>query len=141
MTGEQTQEDALGLRFVGGTLEIRGAGEHDVLPPVCRFDPRTECHRAPALAYAEVVRALVAAGRAFDDQAKGYAELSLSLRVRREARPFQRQALEAWIRMQRRGVVVLPTGAGKTYVGVLALQACQRSTLVVAPTLDLVHQW
>jgi superfamily II DNA or RNA helicase len=38
-------------------------------------------------------------------------------------------------------VVVLPTGAGKSYVACLAIHRTQRSTLVVVPTLDLVSQW
>jgi superfamily II DNA or RNA helicase len=40
-----------------------------------------------------------------------------------------------------RGVVVLPTGAGKTFVAELAIHLAQRSALVVAPTLDLMNQW
>ena len=36
---------------------------------------------------------------------------------------------------------MLPTGAGKTHVAVLAIDDKRRSTLVVAPTLDLVRQW
>lgn len=38
-------------------------------------------------------------------------------------------------------MVVLPTGAGKSYVAALAIDAMARSTLVVVPTLDLVRQW
>ena len=38
-------------------------------------------------------------------------------------------------------MVVLPTGAGKTYLAQLAIQATQQSTLIVVPTLDLMHQW
>jgi superfamily II DNA or RNA helicase len=38
-------------------------------------------------------------------------------------------------------VVVLPTGAGKSHVAVLAIDLWRRSTLVVAPTLALVQQW
>jgi superfamily II DNA or RNA helicase len=36
---------------------------------------------------------------------------------------------------------VLPTGSGKSYVAALAIHRTQRSTLVVAPTIDLVSQW
>lgn len=38
-------------------------------------------------------------------------------------------------------MVVLPTGAGKTHVACLAIDDRRRSTLVLAPTLDLVRQW
>jgi superfamily II DNA or RNA helicase len=61
--------------------------------------------------------------------------------IQREARPYQREALAAWRRARSRGVVVLPTGAGKTHVAVMAIELVRRSTLVVAPTLDLVRQW
>ena len=39
------------------------------------------------------------------------------------------------------GVVVLPTGAGKTAVAVSAMERVGRSTLVVVPTLALLKQW
>ena len=45
------------------------------------------------------------------------------------------------VRGGRRGVVVLPTGAGKSQVAVMAIAKAQRATLVVVPTLDLVRQW
>src|SRR5204862_2874744 len=34
-----------------------------------------------------------------------------------------------------------PTGAGKTQVALMGIDAKRRATLVVAPTLDLVRQW
>jgi superfamily II DNA or RNA helicase len=46
--------------------------------------------------------------------------------VRREPRPYQREALAAWQKAGGRGVVVLPTGAGKTLVAQLALEDRQR---------------
>jgi superfamily II DNA or RNA helicase len=76
-----------------------------------------------------------------DDKARAYTELSDGARVVREPRPFQREALAAWVAARGRGVVVLPTGAGKTHLAVLAIEQKRRSTLVVVPTLDLVRQW
>src|SRR6266446_7170468 len=40
-----------------------------------------------------------------------------------------------------RGSIVLPTGAGKTFVAIQAIHRVNRSTIVVAPTIDLLHQW
>ena len=131
------------LRFATGTLDIGGSdtASAPLLPEACRWDPRTRRFRAPAAAYAPVVRALVRGGIAYEDEARGYGVLDGGLRVRREPRPFQAEAVEAWRAAQGRGVVVLPTGAGKTEVALLAMDAVRRDTLVVAPTLDLVGQW
>ncbi len=129
------------LRFHAGTLEIRDAEDPTALPPICQWDARTACHRAPALAYADVVMGFVRRKEAYEDTARAYGELPHGLRVRREPRPFQTEALEAWRRHRGRGVVALPTGAGKSYMAQLAIDAVQRSTLVVVPTLDLVRQW
>jgi superfamily II DNA or RNA helicase len=137
----------LSIAFVAGTLEVRGEAREpgapgDVaLPATCAFDPRTNCHRAPASAYAELVRALVAAKVPYEDGARRYEELSAGAIVHREARPYQAEALAAWKKARGRGVVVLPTGAGKSHVAMLAIDDRRRSALVIAPTLDLVRQW
>jgi superfamily II DNA or RNA helicase len=129
------------LRFALGTLELRGVPEAFELPSGWVWDPRTQCHRVPALDYAEVVRALHRSGVPYEDRARAYSELEENLSVRREARPFQAEALAAFRRGNGRGVVVLPTGAGKSHVALLAIDDRRRSALVVAPTLDLVRQW
>lgn len=56
-------------------------------------------------------------------------------------RPYQCDALQAWEAAGRRGVVVLPTGAGKTAVGAMAILQTGERTLVLVPTIDLVRQW
>ena len=111
------------------------------MPPGCVWDARTACFRAPAAAYAQVRRALARDGRPVDDRARRYGELPDGLRVHPTPRPYQAEALAAWRAAQGRGVVVLPTGAGKTHVACLAIDDRRRSTLVLAPTLDLVRQW
>jgi superfamily II DNA or RNA helicase len=129
----------LTLRFAQGTLEL--VGPADDLPESWRWDPRSASHRAPAICYAETVRHLRARGLAYDDQARAYATLQVASLVRRQPRPYQTEALSAWLAADRRGVVVLPTGAGKTQVAMMAIERAQRATLVVVPTLDLVRQW
>jgi superfamily II DNA or RNA helicase len=130
------------LSFVAGTLEIRGLEPGGRgLPARAVWDPRTRCFRAEAAAYADVVRALVAAKVEYQDGARRYTELAAGALAQREPRPYQREALAAWEQKRSRGVVVLPTGAGKSQLGVMAIDRKRRSTLVVAPTLDLVRQW
>lgn len=64
---------------------------------------------------------------------------STSLQV--EPRPYQEEALTNWLAEGSSGVVVLPTGAGKTLVAALAIHETQLWTLAVVPTLDLLQQW
>jgi superfamily II DNA or RNA helicase len=129
------------LIFSAGTLELSGLDEEAALPADCRWDRRSRTHRAPALAYADLVRALTRAKVPFEDRARAYEELGVGLQLERTARPFQTEALHAWTQGGSRGVVVLPTGSGKSHLAVMAIGARRRSALVVAPTLDLVSQW
>ncbi|HEY6478257.1 MAG TPA: DEAD/DEAH box helicase family protein, partial [Polyangia bacterium] len=129
------------LAFRGGTLELGGLPASSTPPLGCLWDPRTACFRAPAERYAELRRTLARDGYTVDDRARGYAELPTGALVHRSSRPYQDEALGAWRAARGRGVVVLPTGAGKTHVACLAIDDRRRSTLVLAPTLDLVRQW
>ncbi len=58
-----------------------------------------------------------------------------------EPRPYQREAVDAWLRVDGRGIVVLPTGAGKTVVAYHAMAQLGVRTLVVVPTIELLRQW
>jgi superfamily II DNA or RNA helicase len=134
------------LSFQGGTLRLEGlphgAAPADLgLPPGCLWDAREAVFRAPAVDYAALVLALRARGVEHADEARRYATLALVPSAKHEPFPYQREALEAWRAHRFRGVVVLPTGAGKTYVATLAILSRQRSALVVVPTLDLLNQW
>jgi superfamily II DNA or RNA helicase len=58
-----------------------------------------------------------------------------------ELRWYQRDALAAWRDAGDRGVVALPTGAGKTLVAVAAIAALSVPTLILVPTRILLDQW
>ena len=98
-------------------------------------------------------QALVAAGYPAEDLA-GYAAgepLELELRDRAVSgfpfrlRDYQREAAEAfYLAGSERGgsgVVVLPCGAGKTMVGLAAMELLRQTTLVLATSLTSVKQW
>src|ERR671933_1594815 len=125
------------LSYESGTLIASG----DRPPEPFVWDGRTEQWRAPAGAYREAVLTLRGSGTPYRDRAASFEKLSLESRVAMEPRPYQREALGAWRRGELRGVVVLPTGAGKTAVAVRAIERTGRSTLVVVPTLALLKQW
>ncbi|UBV42015.1 DEAD/DEAH box helicase family protein [Deinococcus taeanensis] len=105
------------------------------------WDARSQSWRAPGHAYRAVVEALRGADVPFRDSAAAFEKLELGFA--REVTPYAHQtgALSAWKRAGRRGVVVLPTGAGKTLVAQLALRDTPRSALICVPTLDLLQQW
>jgi len=67
--------------------------------------------------------------------------LNLKMQEMREPHDYQLAALAAWDQAGRRGSIVLPTGAGKTFVAIQAISRVNRSTVVIAPTIDLLHQW
>src|SRR5437588_8764111 len=67
--------------------------------------------------------------------------LNLKMHEMREPHDYQLAALTAWDQAGRRGSIILPTGAGKTFVAIQAISRVNRSSVVVAPTIDLLHQW
>jgi len=67
--------------------------------------------------------------------------LPYTLALSMEPRPYQEEALTNWLAEGSSGVVVLPTGAGKTLVAAMAIAEMGLWTLVVVPTIDLLQQW
>lgn len=125
------------LSYDSGTLLASG----DRPPEPFVWDGRTEQWRAPADAYRKTVLGLRDSGASYSDHAAAFEKLRLESRVALEPRPYQKESLAAWRKSDLRGVVVLPTGAGKTAVAVRAIELVGRSALVVVPTLVLLKQW
>lgn len=132
----------LRFEFKGGTLALHAPKEEAAsLPPSFAWDAREAVHRARALDYAALILHLRQQGRAYDDAARAYHEVAFKARAAREPFEHQKDAVAAWRRAGGRGLVVLPTGAGKTFVATMALGLVNRSALIVVPTLDLMSQW
>ena len=129
------------LRFDAGTLVLDGPGPDAEVPAGLRWDERVGRWRAPASAYRRVVSELVRGGVAFEDAARAYQRFDFPTKFLVEPRPYQHEAISAWKAAQGCGVVILPTGAGKSLVAQMAVEQVKRSTLVVVPTIDLMNQW
>jgi len=123
------------LSFDRGSITARGGSI-----PHGRYDAVTGAYRAPALHYGEIVEHLRRSGVEYRDEALDPLACP-PLHSDIELRDYQRRALKAWRAAGRRGVVVLPTGAGKTVVAMKAVEEIGAATLVVVPTLVLVDQW
>jgi superfamily II DNA or RNA helicase len=129
------------LTYDRGTLILHPPPQGKAWMDYAAWDDRVERFRIPALRYPEVLRSCREAGTAITDKAKAFRAVELVPSLEMVPYPHQQEALDAWKDSQQRGVVILPTAAGKTYLAQLAMQATQHSTLIMVPTLDLMHQW
>ena len=130
------------LRFDRGTVLLehgdREMGQLDL--PGLLWDPRVAAFRAPGYRYPQIATRL-------RQQHTGFADLVRPGRAPRivmeqpKLRPYQSDALMSWEMAGRRGVVVLPTGSGKTHVALAAMARMKRAALVLVPTRVLLNQW
>jgi superfamily II DNA or RNA helicase len=128
------------LSYEDGTVRIDADGTLPALPGV-EVEERVSgaAARAPAYRYAALRAVLDERGLPYEDAVLAAADLDLATTY--DLRPYQRAALDAWHDAGDRGVIELPTGSGKTVIAVVAAAELGTSTLVVAPTVDLVTQW
>ncbi len=124
------------LEYDRGTVLVRG----DVYVPFATYDGKVKAYRALAMKYRDIVEFLSKNEVEFEDRVMDPLPVPF-LESGYRLRPYQSEAVEAWERAGRRGVIVMPTGAGKTLVGMKAMELVQSSTLVVVPTLELLQQW
>jgi superfamily II DNA or RNA helicase len=131
----------LRLRFERGTIGLEGTGIDEI--PGVLWDPRTAGHRASAHRFARIVSDANARGLAVDGDLRNAWQADVQRARGRdlELRPYQEHALAAWTAFDRRGVVVLPTGAGKTRVAIAGLIETGLPTAVLCPTRALASAW
>ena len=129
------------IQYERGTLLVYCSGDEELLRRFdwLRWDKRSKCHRCHAHRYNELIRFLYP-NTEYIDSAKQYNKLELLLNTSMKPYQFQSEAIEAW-RPKKQGIAVLPTGTGKSYLAAMIMERVQRSTLVLAPTIDLILQW
>ena len=113
--------------------------------PFASADPRTGYMRAQALYYPNIVEFLKLSEILCDDYVLDLIPSRNILIDNKEVhltlREYQQKALDNWIKVGKRGCVVLPTGAGKTIIGVRAIEIVNSASIVIVPTIDLMDQW
>ncbi|MEA5510149.1 DEAD/DEAH box helicase family protein [Crocosphaera sp. UHCC 0190] len=129
------------IKYDRGTLIFHPPPKGKEWMEFATWDDRIEKFRVPAIYYRSLIETLQAHNLEFIDEAKEFLPLDLTPSFEREPYLHQKEALEAWKQSGRQGVVVLPTAAGKTYLAQLGMIATPRTTLILVPTLDLMHQW
>jgi len=108
--------------------------------PGLLWDPRIGRYRAAGYRHAEVRAALVTRGYEVIDEVARLEDAPVFKRPL-ELRPYQEEALRTWERRGRRGVVVLPTGSGKTRLAIAAIAGSAMASLCLVPTRVLLEQW
>jgi superfamily II DNA or RNA helicase len=124
------------LWFDKGTLLLKG----DVGTPYGKWDPRVGYFRIKALHYRDVLEYFEESQIPVEDMVQQLPPLE-TLKSTVQLRSYQEAALSRWRRNGNRGVLVLPTAAGKTYIALKAVEVLRTQTLIVVPTLDLIDQW
>lgn len=124
------------LLYDRGTLLLEGKPPGLRVPGYFAYDSRVNKYRTLACNYWKAVQDLgEVQEEVFQLPECSWREVEIPLR------PYQEYALEAWVSAGMRGVVVLPTGSGKTMIGLAAIVEARSPTLIVVPTLELVDQW
>jgi len=123
------------LQFDKGTITLDG----DKKIPFTKWDKRVNKYRAEALYYRDILENLKLSGLSFEDNVLDLVPcpfLSSTIKLRK----YQKDALNQWFN-DKKGAVVMPTGAGKTIFAMKIIEEVNSSTFIVVPTLDLVNQW
>ena len=172
------------LRFEDGTIRLETETDapsflDDLSVLSLEWDSRSGCFRVAAHEYAALRAALPNESITVADsvlrveppasRADALAP-ELDRTTAYELRPYQRDALEAWLETDRwgdiehvpaasldrtdtavsaagyprhapAGVLELPTGSGKTVIALEAIARLETPTLIVVPTIDLLEQW
>jgi superfamily II DNA or RNA helicase len=124
-------------RYNGGTIVLENVPQ-DTQPPA-PFQWVNDKWRTPAVHYRTIRPWLKT--QHIRNTIPRWRSLTLTNHDPRQPHDYQTDSLKAWKTADRFGSIVLPTGAGKTFVALQAIAETAVSTLIIVPTIDLLHQW
>ncbi|MEM1649311.1 MAG: DEAD/DEAH box helicase, partial [Sulfolobales archaeon] len=106
------------------------------------YDRDEKIFKTYPMYYERIVEFMRSNGYTIHDKT-GFTERMLPVKpkLRISLRDYQKEALETWVGRKFRGIIALPTGSGKTVVGVSAVAELGMWTLVVAFTREQIKQW
>lgn len=132
------------LDFQNGTIVLSDWSQQAVRTifgdGIWSWDQRTNNWRASAIAYPQIRALLQINAYGTIDRVSQWQPVVFSKVQLHPLRPEQQEAVAAWSQ-SKRGVVVMPTGTGKTEVALRTMADQGTSTLIVAPIRDLMYQW
>ncbi len=129
------------VTFDRGSLRLDAPATARV-PPYFVWDERVGAWRTAAINHARLVREDAAAYRLrLADRAQHFFAAPPIRAALPTLRADQEQAIAAWEKAGGRGVIVKPTGTGKTEIALSVIARHAAPTLVVAPLRDLMYQW
>ena len=141
-TARPSEGGGVSLSFDRGTILLRSAGDSSWLEtvPSVLWDSRVGVYRAPAACYRALLQTLKTRGIRVDDVV-GYSWGAALELLAPQLRPYQEASLNAWREAKGQGIIVLPTGAGKTIIGIAAIALTKRPAICLVPTRILLEQW
>lgn len=111
-----------------------------LLPGYALWEPRTRTYRVKPYKLWDLLESL-------KGKCTLNVDLDLEMRLSFEPKPgfklrgYQAKCYDAWRRNGFRGVISLPTAAGKTFLALQALADLKVKALILVPSIELLHQW
>jgi superfamily II DNA or RNA helicase len=124
------------LEYQKGTIVVKGL---DSLP-FTTLDSRTNYLYSNGINYKKITEYLNGKNIKYDDRVLDLLPLGDLPTIKINLRDYQLEAIKNWC-LEKMGSIVLPTGAGKTIIGLKIIEIVNSPTLIIVPTLDLIKQW
>ena len=128
------------VRFDRGSLRLDAPQTVEV-PAYFRWDPRVRAWRTEAINHLRIREDAAAYHLDLNDEAERFFDCPALRPNLPLLRPDQDAAAAAWERAGCRGMVVKPTGTGKTEIALAIIAGHRASSLIVTPLRDLMYQW